>query len=46
MTPTGLSTIVGFTGTNPLGIALDPAGDIYVTNYGSNNVSKITQAPT
>ena len=46
ITPTGLSTVVGYTGTNPLGIALDSAGDIYVANYGSNDVSKITQAPS
>ncbi len=30
------------TGTNPYGITVDSAGNIYTTNYGSANVSKIT----
>ncbi|MBC7471994.1 MAG: hypothetical protein H7196_01885, partial [candidate division SR1 bacterium] len=31
-------------GNNPTTIAIDPAGNIYTANYGSNNVSKITPA--
>ena len=30
------------TGSNPDGIAVDSAGNIYTSNYASNNVSKIT----
>ena len=36
------STIFGATGSGPLGIAMDAAGNVYTANYGSNNVSKIT----
>ena len=36
------STILGTTGKRPIGIAIDAAGNVYTTNYGSNNVSKIT----
>ena len=38
------STIIGTTGNNPFGITIDSAGNIYVSNGGSNNVSKITPA--
>jgi DNA-binding beta-propeller fold protein YncE len=33
---------LGTTGINPYGIAIDNAGNIYTTNYGADNVSKIT----
>ena len=42
ITPGGVSTILGTTGTNPWAIALDPAGNVYTANLGSRNVSKIT----
>ena len=38
----GVSTTLGTTGTNPFGITIDSAGNIYTANDGSNNVSKIT----
>ena len=38
------SSIFGTTGTNPWGIAVDSAGNIYTANSGSDNVSKITPA--
>ena len=39
---TATSTILGPTGSSPNGIALDAAGNVYTTNRGSNDVSKIT----
>jgi hypothetical protein len=36
------SSILGTTGTNPLGIIIDSSGNIYTTNRTSNNVTKIT----
>jgi hypothetical protein len=33
-------------GTYPVGIAIDNAGNVYTTNYGSNNVTKITPSGT
>ena len=33
---------MGTTGSNPYGITIDSAGNIYTANLGSNNVSKIT----
>jgi len=36
------SSIFGTTGTTPLGITIDSAGNIYTANANSNNVSKIT----
>ena len=38
------STVLGTTGSSPQGITIDSSGNIYTTNYGSNNVSKITPA--
>ena len=38
------STILGTTGTAPYGITIDSSGNIYTTNNGANNVSKITPA--
>ena len=42
ITPAGLSTILGTTGSNPVGIVVDSSGNVYTANRGSNNVSKIT----
>ena len=39
-----LSTLT--VGSNPIGIAIDSAGNQYVANYGSNTVSKITPSGT
>ena len=36
------SIILGTTGNGPYGIVVDAAGNIYTTNMGSDNVSKIT----
>ena len=36
------STILGTTGTNPFGIAVDAAGNVYTANTNSYDVSKIT----
>lgn len=36
------STLVGTTGSQPRGIVTDGSGNIYVTNYGDNTVTKIT----
>ena len=41
ITPGGVSTILGTTGTNPYAITVDSAGNVYTAN-GANNVSKIT----
>ncbi len=38
------SSILGTTGTNPGGIAIDSAGNVYTNNRDSNNVTKITPA--
>ena len=35
-------TILGTVGTQPIGMAIDPSGNLYVTNESSNNVSKIS----
>jgi hypothetical protein len=40
----GVSTILGTTGNNPWGITIDSLGNIYTSNAGANNVSKITPA--
>ncbi len=37
-----ISGILGTTGTQPVGIAVDSAGNIYTANYRSGSVSKIT----
>jgi sugar lactone lactonase YvrE len=42
ITPNGTSTILGSTGTHPVGIAIDNAGNIYTANTSTYNVSKIT----
>ncbi len=34
------------TGQNPAAIAIDPGGNIYTANYGTNNVSKFTSLGT
>ena len=31
-------------GTNPVGVAIDSSGNVWVTNYGSANVSKLSSA--
>ena len=36
------SSIFGTTGTNPIGITIDSAGNVYTANGTSNDVSKIT----
>ena len=41
-----ISGILGTTGSNPYGIAVDSAGNIYTANGGSGNVSKITPGGT
>ncbi len=38
------SSILGTTGTGPIGITTDPAGNIYTVNWSSDNVTKITPA--
>ena len=40
------STILGTTGTNPFGIAVDAAGNVYTANTNSSDVSKITSDGT
>jgi hypothetical protein len=37
------SNILGTTGVQPNGIKLDSLGNIYTANYGSNNVTQVTQ---
>ena len=44
ITPAGISTILGTTGSSPHGITLDAAGNVYTANSDSDNVSKITPA--
>jgi len=44
ITPAGVSTILGTTGSKPYGITIDSDGNIYTANSDSNNVSKITPA--
>ena len=45
ITPAGVSSILGTTGSGPIDITIDGnSGDIYTCNVGSNNVSKITSA--
>jgi hypothetical protein len=41
ITPLGVSTIVGTTGSNPTAITIDSFGNLYTCNFVSNNVSKI-----
>ena len=38
------STIFATTGSGPIAIAIDPAGNVYTANFNSNDVSKITPA--
>jgi len=38
------TSILGTTGTFPIGITIDSIGNIYTANQGSSNVSKITQS--
>jgi len=40
------SSIFGTTGSSPVAIAVDSAGNVYTANKGSNNVSKITPGGT
>ncbi len=42
ITPGGVSTIHGTTGSGPIEITIDSFGNIYTANSGSANVSKIT----
>ena len=42
ITPDGISTILGSTDSQPQGIAIDNAGNIYTANNDGENVSKIT----
>ena len=44
ITPAGVSSILGTTGTSPYRVTIDSSGNVYTANYGSNNVSKITPA--
>ncbi len=48
MPANALATTTTFqpTGQNPAAIAIDPAGNIYTANYGTNNVSKFTPLGT
>jgi len=46
ITPGGTSTVLGTTGDQPWGITVDSAGNIYTSNEGSSNVSKITPTVT
>jgi streptogramin lyase len=39
-----VSGILGTTGSNPQGITIDSAGNIYTANYNSHNLTKITPA--
>ena len=41
-----ISGILGTTGSNPVAITIDSAGNIYTANYSSSNVSKITPGGT
>ena len=41
-----ISAILGPTGSNPRGITIDSAGNIYTANQDSNNVTKITPGGT
>ena len=41
-----ISGLLGTTGSNPVAITIDSAGNIYTANYSSNNVSKITPGGT
>ena len=41
-----ISGILGTTGSNPRGITIDSAGNVYTANQGSSNVSKITPGGT
>ena len=42
ITPDGISTILGSTDSQPQGIAIDYAGNIYTANNDGENVTKIT----
>jgi streptogramin lyase/type II secretory pathway pseudopilin PulG len=42
ITPSGVTSILGSTGSFPMDIAIDSSGNIYTANSGSNNVTKIT----
>ncbi len=44
ITPAGVSSILGTTGTSPYGITIDSAGNVYTGNLGAGNISKITPA--
>ena len=44
ITPAGISSIFGTTGSGPIGITIDDLGNLYTVNVGANNVSKITPA--
>ena len=46
ITPSGTSTILGKSGSNPVAITVDSAGNVYTANWGSNNGSKITPGGT
>ena len=37
-----MSTTLGTTGANPIGITIDSSGNIFTANFEANNVSKIT----
>lgn len=41
ITPVGVTSTLGTTGSQPIGIAVDSSGNVYTANNGSNNVSKI-----
>ncbi len=42
--PSGTGTSVGSNLTNPAGVAVDAAGDVYVTDSGSTSVTEISQS--
>ena len=42
--PSGTGTSIGSNLTNPAGVAVDAAGDVYVTDSGSTSVTEISQS--
>lgn len=44
ITPAGVATVLGTTGTSPQDVVIDASGNVYTPNQTTNNVSKITAA--